>query len=155
MTTSDDIMEENMDRFERINGILIDNEQVEQFLEKLTQRYASWEIEDILNIFINKAIDRDSNEFEEFITGEQTEHIAYLEDKVDELERNLEEYKRKGNPKEVDDLERDYLRIIKEQKAALAALGAGHLRFGHEEKIKIDRREDGGRARPWTGGVLD
>ena len=146
MTTSDDIMEENMDRFELINGIMIDKEQVKLFIERLTRKYAGWEIEDILSCFINK----DIGEFEEFVTGEQAEHIAYLEDKVDELERSIEEYKRKGNPKEVDDLEKDYLRIIKEQRAALAALGASHLRFGQkdvEERIREDV------IRPWRSDI--
>ena len=140
-----------MDRFETINGILIDKEQVEHFIERLTHKYASWEIEDILNSFINK----DIREFEDFVTGEQAEQIAYLENKVDELERDLEEYKRKGNPKEVDKIERDYLRIIKEQKAALAALGAGHLRFGQKEDVEERIREDFGNRhrRPWGADI--
>jgi hypothetical protein len=139
MITSDGIMEENMDRFERVNGILIDKNQVKLFIERLTHKYGSWEIEDILNSFINKDIE----EFEQFITGEREEYIEHLEGRINELEKDLELYKIKGNPEDVEKLEKDYLRIIQEQKAALNALGAGHLKFGANTETVEDR------IRPW------
>jgi len=131
-------MEENMDRFELINGILIDKEQVKLFIERLTKKYAGWEIEDILYSLINKDIDS----FETFVTEEREEYIAFLEERVDDLEQKVEELKVYKNAEEIRSIEQDYLRIINEQRSALQALGMGHLILDRESLHRVRDGEE-------------
>ena len=128
-----------MDRFELIYGILIDKEQVKLFIDKLTRKYGGWEIEDILYSLINKDIDS----FETFVTDEKEDYIAFLEERVDELEQKVEELKVYKNADEIRNIEQDYLRIIQEQKTALQALGMGHLAIDRESLHRMrDESED-------------
>ena len=127
-----------MDNLEFINGILINKDQVKLFIERLTRKYCGWEIEDILDSLINKDIEV----FEEFVTGEREEYMGFLEERVDELEQKVEELKIYRNAEEIKKIEQDYLRIIQEQKIALAALGADHLIIDRESLHRLRDGED-------------
>ncbi len=98
-----------------IRGILISKWQIECFLEKLVSRYQGWEIEDIFNVLINK----DINEFEEFVIGEYG-NIKELEAEIVELKERLET------------VDEEYMVTIREQETRLAVLG-------HRNMIVADR----------------
>lgn len=109
-----------------IHGIIINDEQVEEFFERLVKKYAGWEIEDIFYALNNKDIE----DFEAFVMGEHP-HMKDLEDRIQQLENELES----------SDNEDDNLLIIREQERRLDALGAAHLIIDREALHRL-REED-------------
>ncbi len=95
-----------------ISGIIINDDQIEEFLHRLTRKYAGWEIEDIFHALNN----RDMEDFEAFVMGSDP-RVVDLEHRIEELERQLVS---SGD-------EEDNLIIIQEQERRLDALGAAHL----------------------------
>lgn len=107
-----------------VSGILINEEQIEYFLNRLTKRYAGWEIEDILSALVNKDID----DFEFFVTGESIKNLE-LEEEISKLKTQLET------------IEADYMATIQEQERRLTALGYQNLIVDREALHKL-RDED-------------
>lgn len=95
-----------------INGIIINDDQIEEFFHRLTRKYAGWEIEDIFYALNNKDIE----DLEAFVRGDHP-GILELEGTIEELKEQLAS---QGN-------EDDNLLIIQEQERRLDALGAAHL----------------------------
>jgi len=93
-----------------IRGIIISDEQIDYFLNRLVKKYQGWEIEDILNALVNKDIE----EFEEFVTGEHVRN-SELETENIELKSKLET------------IESEYMTTIQEQERRLTALGYRNL----------------------------
>jgi len=109
-----------------IRGIIISDEQIDYFLNRLVKKYQGWEIEDILNALVNKDIE----EFEEFVTGEYTRNTE-LETENLELKTKLEE------------IESEYMTTIQEQERRLTALGYNNLIVDREalHRLRDDEEE--------------
>lgn len=108
-----------------ISGIIINDDQIEEFLHRLTRKYAGWEIEDIFHALNNKDIE----DLEAFVMGEEP-GIRELEGTIEELKEQLAS---QGD-------EDDNLLIIQEQERRLDALGATHLIVDREALHRL--RED-------------
>lgn len=109
----------------KIDGIIISEEQIEYFLHRLTKHYQGWEIEDILNALINKDIE----EFEEFVTGELTS-TRKLEEENERLKGKLST------------IEEEYMATIREQENRLAALGHHNMIVADRERLLKMRDEE-------------
>lgn len=116
-----------------IRGIIISDEQVDYFLNRLVKKYQGWEIEDILNALVNK----DIGEFEEFVTGEYTKN-SELEEEVSGLKARLET------------IEADYMATIQEQERRLTALGYQNLIVDREALHKLRDDDDEEEVDPET-----
>jgi len=109
-----------------INGIIINDDQIEEFLHRLTRKYAGWEIEDIFYALNNK----DIGDLEAFVQGD---HPG-----INELESTIEELKEQLASRSDED---DNLLIIQEQERRLDALGAAHLVVDRDALHRL-REED-------------
>ena len=107
-----------------VRGILINDELIDYLLNRLTKRYNGWEIEDILNALVNKDID----DFENFVTGESAKNI--------ELEEENAILKEQLNT-----IEADYMATIQEQERRLTALGYQNLIVDREALHKLRDEE--------------